>query len=163
MNMEIKNFYPFEESEEKLRGSLHIALKFADIEVNIRGVYVCKEKDRWIFRMPFGRGKCPETGEPVSFPTLTFSNPQLNRDIISKLREQAPIFIKGKENLIKWPAVENNDADKIKPLQDGKISTASREMALIEKLNPKHNLPNKTWIDVPPRKTAIRKKQVSGG
>jgi len=163
MNIEIKNFYPVEQNEEKLRGSLHIAIKLGRYELDIRGIYACRKQDHWVFRLPFGKGICPNTGNPVSFPSISFSDKLLNKALIDAIRDKAPSFIEGKDNLI----IQSQEAKKtscdIKPLSEIKIATAVKKQALVEKSNLRHNLPSREWVDVPPPKRSFRKKQVSRG
>ena len=58
MNIEIKNFYPVERRDAKgfLKGSLHIDIKLADVELNIRGILVSRQNGKWFFRTPFKTG-----------------------------------------------------------------------------------------------------------
>lgn len=166
MNIEVKNFYLVEKNDQLLRGSLHVVLKLGEYELDIRGVFACRRENRWIFRLPFGRSKT-EAGEFVSFPSISFSDKQLNKALINAIYEQAPSFIEAssseKEDRVILPQNEKKPFCGIKPLEKAKISTGTREMALIEKANTRHNLPNKTWVDIPAKKPVVRKTQINRG
>lgn len=160
MNIEMKKFYEIEKSDQLLRGSLHIGIKLGEFELDVRGIFACRRENRWVFRLPFGRAKS-ETGEHVSFPSISFADKSLNKELIHTIYEQAPSFIEGKDRVISLQDAKKSSCD-IKPLENAKIATTVKKQALNEKVTKhgKHGLPNKTWVDIQPRNTAVRKKSM---
>lgn len=157
MNIEFIEFYleEIDSGRGTLRGTLH--LRFPDIGVSVRGVYVCRSKgDRWFFAMPGRLTAHHETGEKVRYPNISFDDKEKNAELMTMLREKAPDFIEQRLARKEEPIASLQEVEKqpsqAKPLSAEKISTATRKMALIEKNNPRHNLPSKQWVDVAPRK-----------
>jgi len=165
MNIEFLEFYPQQINAERglLNGTLRIRLP--DIRIQILGIFVSKSKKKWYFALP-GRKGIDETGEDVRYSAIIFEDEDERNAFYSTLKEKGPVFIEQfleknqglEKDLIKSPAMRDNASGKVKALSDGKIETATRKKAIIEKMKPRHNLPGKTWVDVPPRKSAFRKK-----
>lgn len=93
MEIEVEEFYPIEVNKEKgtLRGTLHVYLTEEDID--IRGIYVKKEKKHWFFGMPQAIGKDHETGERVRYPTFHFTGQKKHKELIGLLREKGKAYI----------------------------------------------------------------------
>jgi hypothetical protein len=98
MKIEIVEFYTFEKDDKKkfLSGSLHIYL--IDFHMDIRGIYVTKEKGKWFFKFPDKKEIDPCTKKIVRFPVFSFTE-------FSKMQEYKKLVIKlGKEYIIeKFP------------------------------------------------------------
>lgn len=165
MNIELLDFYPIEidSSRETLIGTIRVGLP--DARIQILGITASKRKNSWFFTLPGRKCDHHETGETIRYPFIVFNDEGEKEAFFAELRLKAPTFIAewiAKDNLVKCPAMQDNTPEKVKPLSDTKIETATRKKAIIEKMNPRHNLPNKTWIDIPAKKPAARKKQVNG-
>lgn len=95
MNIEIVEFYPFQRDDKrgKMKGSLHIYI--VDDDIDLRGVYVIKNRDNWFFGLPQQKGVDNETKQPVRYPVFSY----MTREKNDKLRDA--IIEKGKEYIIK--------------------------------------------------------------
>lgn len=94
MNIEVVEFYPIEKDDKKqsLKGSLHVYL--IDLGLDLRGIFVLKKKDTWVFRLPYRKGIDSDTKQPVTYPIFSFMKPEMNKELMKAIRE------KGKEYII---------------------------------------------------------------
>ena len=94
MNIEVVEFYPIEKNDKKqsLKGSLHVYL--IDLGLDLRGIFVLKKKNTWVFRLPYRKGVDPDTKQPVGYPIFSFMKPEMNKELMQAIRE------KGKEYII---------------------------------------------------------------
>lgn len=155
LNVEVKNFYPVERNDAKgfLKGGLHIVIKFADFEVNIRGILVSKKKQKCFIRMPFRNGKCHKTGTSVEYPIFVFSNQEHNKALLDAIYKQTPSFIESFLASNPQPIIQESPPIQKKP--KGKVITSKdKNNATEAKLSSSFTmLQPSQYMDVPPRKT----------
>jgi hypothetical protein len=120
MEVEIKNFFPAERQDKKglLKGSLHLAIRLADVELNIRGILASRQNGKYFFRMPFRLGTCHKTGNSVTFPIFIFSNDELNKSLLDGIYKKAPAFIEEFLKMNTQGIEAQKTAEHIKPRQD---------------------------------------------
>jgi hypothetical protein len=96
MNVEIIDFYPLEQIEEKgfLSGTLRV--KLPDIGIHILGIFVSKCKNRWHFVMPGRQGTYHQSGDKVRYPFIVFEEREQQKALIDAIREKAPSFIENR-------------------------------------------------------------------
>ncbi len=97
MKIEVKNFYPLQGERDDgrgyLKGGLHIVVQIGNIDLNVRGILVCKNAGKWFFRMPFRNGVNNKTKCSTSYPVLAFGDNMLNKILLDAIHAQAPSFI----------------------------------------------------------------------
>lgn len=96
MKIEIVEFYEnkFDKKKKTLIGSLHIYL--IDIDWDLRGIYVKKEKNKWFFGLPNYKSKDKETNKLVTFPVIIPTNLDKKRELINDIRKQGIKYISEK-------------------------------------------------------------------
>lgn len=163
MQINIVNFYPFERNDQKqiVKGSLHVAIKLADnIELNIRGILASRQNDKWFFRMPFKNGTCHKTGNTVTYPTLSFTDQEMNKELLNAIYEKAPVFISNWLELNPQAVIEQKQSNQPQPppidqKRNGEPPIAKKP----EPVKPYPTIkPNMQWQDPPARKQQIKKK-----
>lgn len=94
MQIEIVDFFPkkVDRDNQFLRGHLHIYL--IDIQMDLRGVCVSRDKEKWRFFLPSGIGKDHETGNEVRYLIASFTASGVNKSIVDWLRQNGPEYIK---------------------------------------------------------------------
>lgn len=95
MKLEIVEFYPIlnDFKNKILKGTLHIY--FPDWDIDLRGFYVLKKGDKWIFLTPTKTQIDQETGEKVQYPVFSFAKPETFKKLLKELQ------IKGKDYIVK--------------------------------------------------------------
>ena len=93
MKIEIVEFYPIFIDDEKKRmtGSLHIYL--IDLDIDIRGIYVIRNKSRILLHMPYKNVLDHETKQFVRFPIFSFTDNKKNISIKKEILKQAREYI----------------------------------------------------------------------
>jgi|GEM_PF-2487400 len=90
----VKNVYPypFERNDQKqsLKAGLHVVIKLAGIEINLRGIFVSVQKGRYWFRLPSRQGSCHKTGAKTEFQIFSFSDPAFNKELLEALHAKTP-------------------------------------------------------------------------
>ncbi len=87
MNIEVIEFYPNNNPKYKtLLGTVHCYLP--DLDVDLRGICVFKNKQYIIVRIPSGRGEDPETKKKISYPLFSFLNPEKTQQMIREIRQK---------------------------------------------------------------------------
>lgn len=95
MQIEIVEFYPFKKNNELqiLIGTLHVYI--IDLGIDIRGIFVKREKDKWWFNMPFKIAYDEETNKPIRYPIISFTDQKKNTSFRNE------VMSKGKEYITK--------------------------------------------------------------
>lgn len=94
MNIEIVEFYPLENKQNKYKliGTLHIYL--VDYEIDIRGIFAAVAKNGAVFfNMPGGYGIDQETGKKVRYPYLGFTDSEKSKALMKEVREKGRKYI----------------------------------------------------------------------
>jgi hypothetical protein len=93
MNVEILEFYPIEQNEERktLTGTLRI--KLPDIGIHILGIFVYRKNDYWHFTIPGRTGEHHETGASVRYPFIVFEDRDKQKELIEAIREKGRAFV----------------------------------------------------------------------
>lgn len=74
LKMEVVAFYEYERDDSKkfLSGSCHVYL--IDLNIDLRGLRVVKNKDRWRIKIPYYITHDKETKQKVMYPIFTFAD-----------------------------------------------------------------------------------------
>ena len=161
MQIEIIEFYPIEQNDNKqlLTGTMHVYL--IDHEIDLRGVYVSKKKDYWQFSLPFRKGIDAETGQEVHYPVFTFRDREKQKALIASIREQGRLFIETKfaltDHSIALPEKREKEMKQGEGSKTCNDAPAIKETMSIAKPESKKPSAVKQWIDPPPRKVALKK------
>lgn len=100
MNIEVVDFFPAAKKKPSpLVGTLHIYL--CDLNLDIRGIPVYRTTKDFFIKMPGGRGIDHETGAPVEYPIVNFTDPEKQRELIKAIRKLAIPFIQERLKEIK--------------------------------------------------------------
>ena len=91
----VKGVYPYERNDKNqtMKAGLHAVIKLGGIEINLRGILLIRQRQRWWFRLPFKTGTCHLTGSRTEFPIFAFSDPTQNKAVLDALREKTPEFV----------------------------------------------------------------------
>jgi hypothetical protein len=92
MLIEIVEFYPDKVNldTEYFNGTLHVYL--VDYEIDLRGVYVYRKNEKWMFRLPTKISKDEE--EITRYPIFNFTDPNKNRELITEIRKAGISYIR---------------------------------------------------------------------
>jgi hypothetical protein len=93
VNIEIIEFFEDERDDKKqvLRGTLHAYLP--DLGIDLRGIVVKKRKDSWYISLPTKVGKDHESGEPVLYPVISFTDRTKTAEMINVIRTKGKEFV----------------------------------------------------------------------
>jgi len=94
-NIEIVEFYPLDSKitdrfRQPIIGTIHIRIKFLDID--IRGIEVYKGKNKYNFQFPWAT--VVREGERVRFPLVAFHDKERQRAFMKELNTEGKIFLK---------------------------------------------------------------------
>lgn len=94
MKFEFVDFFPGRlEGSDRVLGTCHIYL--IDIQMDLRGIIVAKDKGKFFFRIPHKKGKCHETGKIIPYPCISFTDQKTNKEILDFLHKEAsPLILK---------------------------------------------------------------------
>lgn len=93
MKVEVIEFYP--STSKKIYGTVHVYLEEYDID--LRGVYIRKVKNSFFVSLPHQKASDEnkkENGKSVTFPVLTFANPQKAKDLKDSVIKAVLDFLK---------------------------------------------------------------------
>ena len=91
MKIEIVEFYPIFKKNNDIKGTMHIYI--IDYELDIRGIFVTKQKKHWWFEMPYRSQYEKETKKEVRFPVICFTNQEKNDEFFKLLIENGKEYI----------------------------------------------------------------------
>jgi hypothetical protein len=96
MEIEIVEFYETFRDQEKrqLKGTLHVYL--IDLNADLRGVRICKEKKKWFVNLPSGWATDEETKERIQYPYFSFMDREKTVALRNLIREKGIPFVKEK-------------------------------------------------------------------
>ena len=96
MDIEVVEFYIDKEDKSKhqIVGSLHIY--FTNFDMDLRGIFVKKTKNRWFFALPFKWSLDPSTQKKMKYPVFNFTQPEKNADLMKEIRKKAVPYIAAK-------------------------------------------------------------------
>lgn len=155
--IEIKDFYPLEYEPEKnfLSGTMRVRL--VDAGIDILGIYVTKKGDAWFFNMPGKKGIHHETGEPVRYPFVVFTERERQSGFMKVLREQGKAFVEARLADTRRPIVCPPRPQQASPAASPTKPSDKVTEAAVAASNSKpapalKELAQKKWITPPPRK-----------
>jgi len=161
MNIEVLEFYPFEENKDNgvIKGTLKIRLP--DQGMVIMGIFASGSKGRYFFRLPFRTGINHETGERVDYPTVLFEDKEKQKALIEAIREKGQLFIEARLADTERPLISSPKpprAVRQGEEADEKQSRQEAKPAQLQATLPVATRPVlKEFRDPPPRKTAFTK------
>lgn len=96
MNIEVLEFYPFDENKNNdfIRGTLKIRLP--EQGMVIMGIFASRSKGRYFFKLPSRTGADHKTGEKVEYPIVIFEDKEKNKELIEAIREKGQLFIEAR-------------------------------------------------------------------
>lgn len=98
MKIEVVEFYPFEMKKGQknpfLEGTLHIYL--CDLDIDIRGIYCIKKKERWLIKPPTRKGTDYEQNCEVIYPIFNFASMAKQKEFMEDLKKAGILFLKKK-------------------------------------------------------------------
>lgn len=141
MNIEIIEFYENfrDEPKEILLGSLHV--RFVDLGIDLRGIFVSRRKNFWIVNLPGNKTK-NEDGTDVRYPIFSFTDREKTKELQQAVREKAIPFIQERLTKPKQIQSQAKDEDRQKPRFSASHSAIAK----------------KEYIDLPPRKFSNQNK-----
>ena len=158
MNLEILEFYPLEKNDEKQTLAGTIRIRLIDFEIEILGIYVSKCQDKWYFSLPSRKGTHHETGLPVRYPNIVFTDRDKQRQFIDSIREKGRAFIERRlsdtDKPLIFPVKQQQTLKQSKTPIMRNNETAPKQMASIDKPKPIQAIASKEWRDLPPRPQA---------
>jgi hypothetical protein len=94
MKIEIVGFYVRErdDAHKKLKGSLHAYL--IDEGIDIRGINVIRKKDKIMVFLPHRTGVDEDTGEIVTYPVVTYSDMEKQKELKEKIIKVGSDYVK---------------------------------------------------------------------
>ena len=95
MEIEIIEFYESHRDDKKqaINGTLHVYL--IDLQIDIRGIKVLRDKNYWRFTLPHARG-VDEEGNHVWYPLFSFSDREKNKALLEQIRTMGKEFVEKK-------------------------------------------------------------------
>jgi len=158
MNLEILEFYPLEKNDEKQTLAGTIRIRLIDFEIEILGIYVSKCQDKWYFSLPSRKGTHHETGLPVRYPNIVFTDRDKQRQFIDSIREKGRAFIERRLSDTDKPLIfpqkqQNGLKQPDAPKAQNKL-VEPKETISIEKTAAVKAIASKEWRDLPPRPQA---------
>lgn len=93
MQIEVVEFYPARKEQKKdfLRGTLHVYI--IDFCMDIRGIVVQKNRDKWYFYLPSKFAKDPETNKDVQYPVINFTQAGMNVELFGLIKQHGQEYI----------------------------------------------------------------------
>jgi hypothetical protein len=155
MDIEILEFYPIEKNDTKqtLTGTLRIRL--VDLEIEILGIYVSKDKDFWYFNLPGRKGVHHETGQLVRYPAIVFTDRDKQREFIDTIRSRGRSFVEqrlaDKEKPLVFPQKQQNQSKQFEAPRVQNNATGAKKTVSFEKPKVNPSIARKEWRDLPPR------------
>lgn len=94
MNVKIIAFYKADIKTpiKRLIGTLHV--EFPDLGIQLRGILVRKQKQKWRFEIPSKHGM--DKGKKVRYPIMEFNDPAMKKKLYNELIKHAPAYIQEK-------------------------------------------------------------------
>jgi len=95
MEIEVVEFYVSNRDDKKqtLNGTLHVYL--VDLQIDVRGIKVLREKNSWRFNLPNARA-VDEEGKIVWYPLFSFTDRIKNTALLSQIRSKGREFVEKK-------------------------------------------------------------------
>ena len=92
MDIEVVEFYASHRDDKKqiLHGTLHVYL--IDLQIDVRGVKVMKDKNSWRFNLPNAKA-VDEEGNNVWYPLISFTDRAKNTTLLSQIRSKGREFV----------------------------------------------------------------------
>jgi hypothetical protein len=153
MNIEIIECFPSEKRGDILTGTLRI--RIVDLKIHLLGVYFCRRKDSWYFSLPGRTTTNSSTNEPVRFPYITFEDRELQKVLMTEIRQKGRDFIESRladaSNPLIFPEKKEKELNEAKPFKPVNVAPETKETATV-KSSVKASSVSKTWITPPPRK-----------
>jgi hypothetical protein len=104
--IEIIEFFPFQKDNSKNSFTGTIKATISSIGIDILGISVFKRDNFWFFRMPSKSSFDSTQKKTVHYPTVSFTNREVQKTFIDELRHKGKDFIEKRiqdtENPIKW-------------------------------------------------------------
>jgi hypothetical protein len=144
--VKILEFYPVErdDSKKSCKGGLSVNLSIAGVEINLRGILVCKEKGtRWYFNVPFKSGLHHQTKVSVKYPIFSFKNNKLQEKLINEIRVKGQAFVE------EWLKTHPEIPLETQPLKKEIVKLQKIEETLSK---PTSVIPTRVFVDPPKRK-----------
>lgn len=94
MNIRLVAFYKADIKTpiKRLIGTLHVEL--VDLGIQIRGILVRRQKQKWRFEVPSKHGMF--RGERVRYPIVDFSDKNVKKQLYAELLKQAPAYVEAR-------------------------------------------------------------------
>ena len=161
MNIEILEFYPLEKNDEKQTLTGTIRIRLIDFEIEILGIYVSKQQDRWYFNLPSRKGTHHETGAPVRYPNFVFTDRDKHRQFIDAIREKGKTFIERRLLDVEKPLIfPQRQKKELRQSETHKAQNKPTELKeTISTAKPKQKV--KEFYDLPPRSAKSTARYVS--
>lgn len=93
MNVEITEFFEHERDDNRqtLKGSMNVFL--CDMNIDLRFVYIIRNKNYWRFNLPGRWVKDSDTGNDVWVPTFSFLDRSKTTELLAQIREKGKVYI----------------------------------------------------------------------
>lgn len=117
-------------ASKRIGWSIHVYIAVLDID--IRGVVAKKIKNDWFIVMPYNVNFDKESQKMVRFPSITFTNPDKQSELLKQIKEKFSLFIK--EKLVE--EIEEKEKKKIAWLERNKKND-EKALKMSDKRNEK--------------------------
>lgn len=131
--IEIIDAYPIGTNSQNgsIFGTLRV--KLVDLGIELLGVFFVKKflpEVRWDFKLPTRAGIDHVTGRRVTYPTIVFSNPKMQTELMAAIFEKGPSYIESRiadpEKLFVFPQKLESAFNLSKPASQGKDMNAQQ-------------------------------------
>lgn len=126
---------------------------------------VRKERESWYFSLPSRKGTHHETGNPVRYPAIVFTDREKHRQFMDAIREKGRVFIEQRLVDMERPIIffqkQQNESKQGGASKAQNNPTESKKTVPIEKPKLNSSIAVKEWRDPPPLTARPQARSVS--